>query len=394
MSGLPSYKAHFSRFLNARPGRLHAAAHSHHPWPDASFEAQQRAWLDAAELMDRKWDKVLGEVLPRAQAHVARRLALPSPDSLCFAPNTHELVMRLLSCIERRPLRVLTTDAEFHSFARQLLRLEEAGQARAERVAAEPFDTFAERFGNAAARGGHDLVYFSQCFFNSGFLVQDPGALAGAVRDEATLVAIDGYHAFMALPVDLSALTARVFYLAGGYKYAMAGEGACFMHCPPGYAPRPLDTGWFAGFAGLPGPAQAVDYAPGGMRFMGATFDPTALYRLNASLDLCDTLALDPATIHARVMHLQQLLLAGLERQGPPVLGRHNLVPAERAPRGNFLSFRHPEAAALCARLQVLDVVTDCRDDRLRIGLGVYHDPADIDDLLRRLGLCSPGHVS
>ncbi|MDQ1568642.1 MAG: hypothetical protein QOF96_3522, partial [Actinomycetota bacterium] len=59
----PGLAAHFSRFLGAVPGRLHVAAHSHHPWPDVTFDAQQQAWLDAARLMDDKWDEVLGVVL-------------------------------------------------------------------------------------------------------------------------------------------------------------------------------------------------------------------------------------------------------------------------------------------------------------------------------------------
>ena len=42
-----TYKSLFSRALSAAPGRLHFAAHSHHLWPDASFEAQQQTWLDA-----------------------------------------------------------------------------------------------------------------------------------------------------------------------------------------------------------------------------------------------------------------------------------------------------------------------------------------------------------
>ena len=49
-----SYKAHFRRFLEAYPGRLHFAAHSHHLWPDVTFVAQTRCWLDAARLADRK----------------------------------------------------------------------------------------------------------------------------------------------------------------------------------------------------------------------------------------------------------------------------------------------------------------------------------------------------
>jgi len=55
-----SFKGLFSRSLSADPGRLHFAAHSHHLWPDASFDGQAQAWTDAARLADRKWDKVMG----------------------------------------------------------------------------------------------------------------------------------------------------------------------------------------------------------------------------------------------------------------------------------------------------------------------------------------------
>jgi peptide/nickel transport system ATP-binding protein len=38
------------------------AAHSHHLWPDASFEGQVECWNDAARLADSIWGKVMGEV--------------------------------------------------------------------------------------------------------------------------------------------------------------------------------------------------------------------------------------------------------------------------------------------------------------------------------------------
>jgi kynureninase len=375
------YKTHFARFLNAVPGRLHFAAHSHHPWPDVSFEAQQRAWLDAAQLIDDKWDKVFGEIVPAAQAHLARRLGLPDPASLCFAPSTHELVMRLLSCLQPRPLRVLTTDGEFHSFARQLARLEEAGLAVAERVPVEPYADFPQRLAAAAARGGHDLVYFSQCFFNSGYRVEDVAAVTASVRDAETVVVIDGYHGFMAAPTDLSTCAGRAFYLAGGYKYAMSGEGVCFMHCPPGYAERPLNTGWFAGFSQLSRGTAQIAYAPGGLRFMGATYDPVGLYRLVAVMDWMDGLGLTPALIHGRVRALQDQFLDGL---GGGALDPAWLTPPRGLPRGNFLCLRHPQAGNLHQRLKQRGVITDYREDRLRIGFGIYHDPADVTELLRR----------
>ncbi|HVW32570.1 MAG TPA: aminotransferase class V-fold PLP-dependent enzyme [Acidimicrobiia bacterium] len=372
--------AHFSRFLEAVPGRLHVAAHSHHPWPDVTFEAQQQAWLDAARLSDDKWDEVFGTVLPEASAHIARRLGLSDPEAITFAPSTHALVVRLLSTLGPPPRRILTTDAEFHSFARQAARLEEDGLAVVERIAAEPFATFPDRFAAAAARGGHDLVFLSQVFFNSGYVVPDLAAVVAAVPDDEALVVIDGYHGFMAVPTDLAAVEARAFYLAGGYKYAMAGEGACFAHCPPGYAERPRDTGWFAGFAALTdGPAGTVAYAPGGGRLLGATFDPTGIYRFNAVQRWLDGLGLDVEAIHTHVGALQARFLAG----GP----HPELVPGPEAPdRGHFLTFRLPDAAAVQAALHAAGVITDHRGDRLRIGFGVYHGPADVDALERRLG--------
>ncbi|MBL7599179.1 class V aminotransferase, partial [Escherichia coli] len=81
---------------------------------------------------------------------------------------------------------------------------------------------------------------------------------------------------------DLSKVADRIFYVAGGYKYAMAGEGACFLHAPPGFCPRPVVTGWFAEFGDLSGPPGGVQYRSDGGRFWGATFDCSALYRFNA----------------------------------------------------------------------------------------------------------------
>ena len=230
---------------------------------------------------DGKWDTVFGSVVPEAQGHIARQLGLPDSKTIAFATNTHELVLRLHSSLPQ-PARILTSDAEFHSFKRQLCRWQEAGQAEVELVAAEPFADFPERFLQAARSGEHEMIYLSQVFFNSGYAISFLDELAELVRDRETLLVVDGYHAFMALPTSLSAIADRVFYIAGGYKYAMSGEGVCFMHCPPGLASRPVNTGWFAGFTGLEAGVDKVAYAENGMRFAGATFDVSGLYRFNA----------------------------------------------------------------------------------------------------------------
>lgn len=362
---------------------LHVAAHSHHPWPDVSYDAQIAAWEDAVRLLDHKWEHAFATTIPAAQAHVARALALPDPATIAFGPNTHSFVQRILSCLPRnRPLRVLTTGSEFMSFARQIARLEEDGAVQVTRVATEPFDSFEDRLLAQAQEPGWDLVFFSQVFFDSGRVVRNLVRLAGAVPDRSTLVAIDGYHGFMAVPTDLSAVAHRAFYIAGGYKYAMAGEGACFLHAPPGYGPRPRDTGWYAGFAALEAGAAGVPYASDGSRFMGATFDLSALYRFNA---VQDWLRAEGQTVAGMLTHVRQIEDVFLSEVRSPDISRVTLVVPDAARRGRFLAFRTTRAGEIVERLAARNIIADHRGDRLRIGFGIYHTEADARRLARAL---------
>ena len=59
------------------------------------------------------------------------------------------------------PIRVLTSDGEFHSARRQFARWEEAGSATVERVPAEPFDDFSDRYFERAQSGEHDFIFES-----------------------------------------------------------------------------------------------------------------------------------------------------------------------------------------------------------------------------------------
>jgi len=382
------YKEHYSRFLAAQPERLHFAAHSHHIWPDVSRQAVIDCWDDAARLADRKWEHVFSTVLPRARAHVARILDLSHPDQIAFAPNTHEFVMRILSCLdESRPLRILTTDSEFHSFARQAARLEELPRVRITRVPTEPLATFDQRFAEAASGGEFDLVYLSQVFFNSGFAVADLGTLVDAVRRPETIVVVDGYHGFCAIPTSLRAVEGRIFYVGGGYKYAQAGEGLAYLHVPLGCGLRPVNTGWFSRFGTLSAPpAAGVEYPDDAFRFWGATFEPTGAYRFNAVMDWMQDLELTVGKVHAHVTALQERFLSLLERERPKALASTTLVtPRDLRRQGNFLTFRFPEAPALFLALRERQVETDLRGDRIRFGFGLYHDPEDVDQLLGRL---------
>lgn len=382
-----SFKPLFSRALAAAPDRLHFAAHSHHLWPDASLEAQQQAWLDANLHADRKWDLIFGEVIPQAQAEVARELGLPDPNSLVFSSNTHDLLLRIFSAFEKAPVRILSTDGEFHSFRRQADRWEEAGQAVVTRVPLAPFETFADRFLAAARAGGHDWIVVSQVFFRTGGLFEGVEALAALARPQGPWVLVDGYHGFMATPTDLSAVADRIFYVAGGYKYAMAGEGACFLHAPDGFAPRPVITGWFAEFGDLSGPPGGVQYRSDGGRFWGATFDSSALYRFNAVRRMLTEAGLTTAEIadysRALAARFQAAVVGG---EAGPLAQAVILNPvAGDGPRARFLALRHTQAQTWRSALLAAGVVTDVRDDVIRFGFGLYQDAEDVD---RLIGAC------
>lgn len=379
-----NYKPLFSRALGLDPERLHFAAHSHHLWPDASFDGQVQAWAEANRFADRKWDLVFGDVIPEAQGHVAGELGLPSPDSLIFAPNTHEILLRIVSAVDRTPVRILATDGEFHSFRRQSERWEEAGQAVVTRVPLAPFETFADRFVAAAKAGGHDLIFVSQVFFRTGGLFERIDELAELADPAGPWVVVDGYHGFMATPTDLSAVADRVFYLAGGYKYAMAGEGACFLHAPPGFGPRPVVTGWFAEFGHLEGPPGGVQYRTDGGRFWGATFDASALYRFNAVRRMLDQHGLTTAMIADHARGLQTRFQTAIQGGDAGALNKAEILnPVEgAAPRARFLALRHADAPRWKAALQEMNVIADVRDDVIRFGFSLYQSEDDVERLI------------
>ncbi len=371
-----NFKRLFSRSLGADPDRLHLAAHSHHLWPDASFEGQVECWNDAARLADRKWDRIMGEVWPEAQSHVAAELGTGQPDAIVFASNTHDLLVRLFSAVPAKgPIRVLTTDGEFHSARRQFARWEEAGTAAIQRVAAEPFDNFSDRFLEAAKSGEYDVIFVSHVLFGSGRSFEAVDDLATLARPEGSWVVIDGYHAFMAVEQPFSAAaSSSAFYLGGGYKYAMAGEGCAFLHAPPGFGERPPITGWFAEFEDLTLPPGSVGYAKDAMRFMGATFDSSGLYRFNAVQRMLKDNGLTTAIISAKVTRLQERVLDAID--GTPLARAEQL---NRPGDARFLAFRSPDAQRWCGELKSRNCITDVRGDVIRFGIGLYNDEADID---------------
>lgn len=383
-----SFKGLFGRSLSADPGRLHFAAHSHHLWPDASFDGQVEAWNDAARLADRKWDKVMDDVWPEAQRRVAAELGTGRPDAVVFSSNTHDFLIRLSAAAPRAsggPLRVLTTSGEFHSARRQFARWAESGEIALDEVDPEPFGSFSERFLAAARGGGHDLILVSQVLFGSGRIFDRVEELAALGKPGGPWVVIDGYHAFMAIDRPFGEQAASTaFYLGGGYKYAMSGEGCAFLHAPPGFGPRPPITGWFAEFEDLSLPPGGVGYAKDSARFLGATFDPSGLYRFTAVRRALQDNGLTTAAISDHAAALQAHFLGAIA--GTQLADADLLNPLDGGAHARFLAFRSPHAQRWYEELKARNCITDVRGEVLRIGFGIYQDESDVARLIGLVG--------
>lgn len=390
---LSGHKKYFTQFLSQHEGKLHFAAHSHHFWPDVTREAQLAYWDDCAKLSDDKWGKVFGEVIPKAQRHIARILKLKHPEQIVFAPNTHELNSRILSLfLGKEKVNILTTSSEFYSWKRQLTRLSEHSFINVELVATKNVLTSPDTFIEGVCeklQSKPDLLFLSQVFFDSGLaLTEKQLQKIISSADKRTIIVVDGYHGFAAIPTDLSQFEGRIFYLSGGYKYAMAGEGVGFMVVPKGDW-RPAYTGWFAEFGDLSKPAdKAVGYSSDGMAFMGATQDPSGLYRFNAAWDLFQKDHVSIELIHQHVLELQK---AFLKLVPPGLFESRNFVPLfskDLAFHGHFLTFEasNEEAAKTFeSQLKSRQILIDRRGARVRFGFGLYQNMADLEALTSRL---------
>ena len=263
--------AHYSRFRVSE--RVLLTGHSHQAWPDVALEAQQQAWLDAAEMVDDKWGRAF-EVADEVRAGY-RRL-LDDPDGhIALGQNTHELLVRFLSALplRERP-RLVTTDGEFHTIRRQLDRLEEegievvrvgvdfvrspnkvdgqgrAGRARSTRAGG---DSMAERvIGAVDDRTAAVLV--SSVMFRDARIVEGLDDIAAACARVGAELLVDAYHSLNAVPFSVVEMgLEEAFVVGGGYKYCQLGEGNCFLRLPQDCRLRPVVTGWFAEFGALAG---------------------------------------------------------------------------------------------------------------------------------------------
>ena len=373
---------HYSRFRVGE--RLLLTGHSHQAWPDVGFEAQQRAWLDAAEYVDLKWEKA-AEQAWRVRTGFAALVGVGA-DQIALGQNTHELVTRWLSAlpIRTRP-RLVTTDGEFHTIRRQMDRLAEEG-LEVVKVAAAPCETLAERLERAVDdRTAGALV--SSVLYETAEIVPGLDRLAHACERVGAGLLVDAYHHLNVVPFDVAAAGLETAFIAGGgYKYCQLGEGNCLLRVPAGTRLRPVITGWFAEFETLERRVDGgVEYGPGAAAFAGATYDPTSHYRAAAVFAFHAEHRLTPTRLREISRRQVGRLKAAVERLDlNPAVARVEPMPEDR--RAGFLAVRMPGATRVAQALRDRGVFVDARGDVLRLGPAPYLRDDQLDSAIAVLG--------
>ena len=360
---------HYTRFRVSE--RILLTGHSHQAWPDVAFEAQQQAWLDAAEYVDDVWEKAF-EKANEVRRGFARLLD-DTPERIALAQNTHELVVRFLSALplKKRP-QLVTTDAEFHTIRRQLDRLAEEG-IEVIKVPAMPAATLAERLA-ISVDDRTAAVLVSAVLYTNAHVVPHLHVVQEACERVGAELLVDAYHALNVVPFSLiEEGLQHAYVVGGGYKYCQLGPGNAFLRFPQESDLRPVVTGWFSEFADLSrAPAGGrVAYGPGPARFAGATYDFTSHYRAAAVLKFFEDQKLTPPKLRELNQHQIEILSGGSRNDGI----------------GGFLAIPAPRAAKIQKALRKKNIWTDSRGEMLRLGPAPYVTDTQISEAAETLGV-------
>lgn len=216
----------------------------------------------------------------------------------------------------------------------------------------------------AALDGDVALLMLTHVHYKTGAM-HDMAALTRAAHQAGALVLWDLSHSTGALPVDLNG--AEVDFAVGcGYKYLCGGPGApAFAYVAARHHPhlaQPL-TGWFGHAAPF---AFSDDYAPapGIEQLLCGTSPVLGLAALEVGVELIAEIGVE--RLYTKSQALSEFLLACLADLG---VSLELVSPATSDARGSQLSFRHPNAYAICQALIARGVIGDFRDpDVLRLG--------------------------
>lgn len=354
------------------PNRILLTGHSHQAWPDAAFDAQIRAFTDAALYVDDKWERAFQKAENVRKGYL--RLLGDEAGSITLSSNTHDLVVRFLSALNlRERKKIVTSDSEFHSIRRQLDRLAEEG-IEIIKVPVNPMNTFIERvIGNIDENVS--AVMLSKVFYNSGRIAPSYTEIMSNCEKKGVYFLVDVYHVLNVVPFSVKQeKLENAFIVGGGYKYCQLGEGNSFMRFPENCSLRPVITGWFSEFGTLSKPKilGEVLYGKKDLLFAGATYDPVSHYRASAVFEFFKEHNLNAEFLRQVSRHQIKLLCSEFDKLDADerIITRDRSYGSDEI--AGFLVLITPFAELFYYKLKASGVLTDFRGNALRFGPAPY----------------------
>ncbi|MEM7690688.1 MAG: kynureninase [Pseudomonadota bacterium] len=324
--------------------------------PGAMARAVEQEW---GEGLIRSWnDADWFEMGSRIGAKIAPLIGAHRHEVIACDTVSANLFKLIAAALDMRPGRktILSEPGNFPTDVYMIQGLERQGLAK-RRLA--PREELLEALDEDVA-----LLMLTHAHYKTGELF-DMAALTKAAHEAGALVLWDLSHSTGALPVDLNAVGAD-FATGCGYKYLCGGPGApAFAYVAERHLAalkQPL-TGWF-GHARPFAFSDDYEAAPGIEQLQCGTSPVLALTALEVGVELISEIGV--ARLAGKSRALSEFFLECIAEHG---LDLALVSPAGSGERGSQLSFRHPQAYAICQALIARGVIGDFRDpDILRLG--------------------------
>ena len=240
---------------------------------DAGFQAQAQAWLDAAEHVDDKWTFAFAQA-DRVQNGYAR-FSNDTDGDITLGVSTHSswFVENSALPLQRRPSRHDRRQVPHDSSAQPAFK-KASGRGDSEHTRRWRGQRLSAALGNRTA-----AVLVSAVFYRDAQIVDGLDALLSVcqrawARNSLSTPTTRWARSLLVVAPKLRA----AFVVGGGYKYCPARQGNAFLRSPPGCRHRPRHRMVLPSSASS-APARPLWATEGGLRFAGATYDPTSHYR-------------------------------------------------------------------------------------------------------------------
>jgi kynureninase len=318
-----------------------------------------RQW---GERLIRSWNEGWIDAPQRTGALIAP-LVGARPDEMIVADSTSANLFKLIvAALRRDPTRTVVV-GEQGNFPTDLHIAEGAvGCVPGASLRAVPREALAAALGDDVA-----LLLLTHVHYKTAERF-DMATWTARAHDAGALVLWDLSHSAGAVPVDLNAADADLA-VGCGYKFLNGGPGApAWLYVHTRWQEKLTNP--LSGWMGHAAPFAFTDKyvpAPGMTRWLTGTPPILGLAALEAALVLWADV--DIAQAYAKSVALfDQMYVIGIS------LGLTCIAPQDPARRGSHISFRHPEAHALCQALIARGVIGDFRDpDILRFGLTPFY---------------------